>query len=81
MFIVKLFKLDPSSYRVKGCRVRTFKTLEDSEKFLVKEHWKIAWDNCDTELELKEFLNQNTLESIKDELYDTFEYEIEEQAA
>ena len=78
MFVVKLFKVDPSSFKIQGCKVNLFKTLEESKQFIVKKHYEIAFDNYDTDLELVEFLNENTFESLKDKFYDTFEFEIEE---
>jgi hypothetical protein len=78
MFVVKLFKLDPSSFKIKDVKVNVFKTLDESKKFIVEKHWEIDYDNCNTDLELDEFLNENTFESLKDKFYDTFEFEIEE---
>ena len=78
MFVVKLFSIDPSSFRMEGCEVNLFKTLERSKQFIMERHWVIAWENCDTDLELDEYLNEYTFEDIQDKLYDTFEYEIEE---
>jgi len=78
MFVVKLFKVDPSSFKIQGCKVNLFETLEESKQFIVKKHYEIAFDNCDTDLELDDFLNENTFESLRDRFYDTFEFEIEE---
>ena len=78
MFVVKLFKLDPSSYKIENVKVKLFKTLEESKRFIVEKHWEIDYDNCNTDLGLEEFLNENTFESLKDKFYDTFEFEIEE---
>lgn len=80
MFVVKLFNIDPSSYKIEGCEVYLFETLEESKRFIVEKHWEIDYDNCNTNLELDEFLKENTYESIQDKLYDTFEYEIEEHS-
>lgn len=79
MFVVKVYNLDPSSYKVKNVNVKVFNSLEESQKFIVEEHYKIAFDNDDTDLELDEFLNENSFDYIVDELYDTFEFEIIEE--
>ena len=78
MFVVKLFSIDPSSFRIGNCKVNVFNTLEESKKFIVEKHWEIDYDNEGTDLCLDEFLEENTFEDIQDKLYDTFEYEIEE---
>ena len=78
MFVVKLFKVDPSSFEVEDVKIEMFETLEESKKFIVKKHYEIDYDNCNTDLELDEFINENTFESLKDKFYDTFEFEIEE---
>jgi hypothetical protein len=56
-----------------------FDTLIESEKYIVKKHWEIDYDNDNTDLELSEFLEKFNLEDIQDKLYDTFEYEIIEE--
>jgi hypothetical protein len=76
MFVVKIYDLDCSSYKVNSVGVKTFNTLDESRKFIIEEYYKIAFDNEDTDLSLEEFLNENSLEDIKDKLYDTFDYEI-----
>ena len=76
MFVVKVYNLDPSSYKVKNVNVKVFNSLEESQRFIVEEHYKISFDNDDTDLELDEFLSKNSFDSIVDELYDTFEFEI-----
>ena len=76
MFVVKVYNLDPSSYKVKNVYVKVFNSLEESQRFIVEEHYKISFDNDDTDLELDEFLSENSFDSIVDELYDTFEFEI-----
>ena len=78
MFVVKLFELDSSSYKIENVKVKLFETLEESKRFIVEKHWEIDYDNCNTDLGLDEFLNENTFESLKDKFYDTFEFEIEE---
>jgi hypothetical protein len=78
MFVVKLFKVDPSSFKIKGCEVNLFNTLEESKRFIIEKHWLLDYDNYNTDLELGEFLEKNTFESLKDKFYDTFEFEIEE---
>ena len=79
MFVVKVYNLDPSSYKVKNVNVKVFNSLEESQRFIVEEHYKISFDNDDTDLELDEFLSENSFDSIVDELYDTFEFEIIEE--
>jgi hypothetical protein len=78
MFVVKIYDLDSSSYKIRDVKVKVFNTLEKSKKFVVKKHYEIDYDNCNTDLTLEEFLDKFSLEDIKDKLYDTFEYEIEE---
>ena len=34
MFVVKLFKVDPSSFKIQGCKVNLFETLEESKQFI-----------------------------------------------
>ena len=79
MFVVKVYNLDSSSYKVKNVYVKVFNSLEESQRFIVEEHYKISFDNDDTDLELDEFLSENSFDSIVDELYDTFEFEIIEE--
>jgi hypothetical protein len=78
MFIVKIYDLDSSSYKIRDVKVKTFNSLEESKKFIIGKHYEIDYDNCNTDLTLEEFLNKFSLEDIKDKLYDTFEFEIEE---
>jgi len=78
MFIVKIYDLDSSSYKIRDVKVKVFNTLEESKKFVVEKHYEIDWDNCNTDLEKDEYLDLFSLEDIQDKLYDTFEYEIEE---
>ena len=78
MFVVKIYDLDSSSYKIRDVKVKVFNSLEESKKFIVEKHYEIDWDNCNTELEKDEYLDLFSLEDIQDKLYDTFEYEIEE---
>jgi len=78
MFVVKIYDLDSSSYKIRDVKVKMFNSLEESKKFIVEKHYEIDWDNCNTDLEKDEYLNLFSLEDINDKLYDTFEYEIEE---
>ena len=78
MFVVKIYDLDSSSYKIRDVKVKVFNSLEESKKFIVEKHYEIDWDNCNTDLEKNEYLNLFSLEDIQDKLYDTFEYEIEE---
>jgi hypothetical protein len=78
MFVVKIYDLDSSSYKIRDIKVKVFNSLEESKKFIVEKHYEIDWDNCNTDLEKDEYLNLFSLEDINDKLYDTFEYEIEE---
>ena len=79
MFVVKIYDLDGSSFKINDVRVKVFKTLEESKKFVVEKHYEIDYDNCNTDLELDEYLEQFTLQDIQDKLYDTFDYEIIEE--
>jgi hypothetical protein len=79
MFIVKIYSLDCSSYKINDVEVKMFDTLIESEKYIVEKHWEIDYDNDNTDLELSEFLEKFNLEDIQDKLYDTFEYEIIEE--
>jgi hypothetical protein len=78
MFVVKIYDLDSSSYKIRDVKVKVFNSLEESKKFIVEKHYEIDWDNCNTDLEKDEYLDLFSLEDINDKLYDTFEYEIEE---
>jgi hypothetical protein len=78
MFVVKIYDLDCSSYKVNDVEVKVFDTLEESKKFIVEKHYEIDWDNCNTDLEKDEYLDLFSLEDIQDKLYDTFDYEIKE---
>jgi hypothetical protein len=78
MFVVKIYDLDSSSYKIRDVKVKVFDTLEESKKFIVEKHYEIDWDNCNTDLGKDEYLDLFSLEDIQDKLYDTFEYEIEE---
>jgi hypothetical protein len=79
MFIVKIYSLDCSSYKINDVEVKMFDTLIESEKYIVEKHWEIDYDNDNTDLELSEFLEKFNLEDIQDNLYDTFDYEIVEE--
>jgi hypothetical protein len=78
MFVVKIYDLDSSSYKIRDVKVKVFDTLEESKKFIVEKHYEIDWDNCNTDLEKDEYLDLFSLEDIQDKLYDTFDYEIKE---
>ncbi len=78
-WIVKFYNIEPSSYKVRGCDVKLFNTYEECVLFLLKEHYILLDENGDTDLTWEEFLEVNkTIEDISDEMYDTFEFEIEE---
>ena len=80
MFIVKLFNVDPSSFKTKGCKVSVFKSLNECKEFILKKHWKIDYDNMGTDLsydEYKLFYSYDMLYE-SDLFYDNFEFEIEE---
>jgi hypothetical protein len=78
-WIVKFYNIEPSSYKVRGCEVKLFNTYEECVLFLLKEHYILLDENGDTDLTWEEFLEVNkTIEDISDEMYDTFEFEIEE---
>jgi len=79
MFVVKIFRLDGSSYKINDVEVKLFNSLEESKKFVVKKHYEIDYDNVNTDLTLDEYLEKYSLEDIEDKLYDTFEYEIIEE--
>jgi hypothetical protein len=78
MFVVKIYDLDSSSYKIRDVKVKVFNSLEESKRFVVEKHYEIDWDNCNTDLEKDEYLDLFSLEDIQDKLYDTFDYEIEE---
>jgi hypothetical protein len=78
-WIVKFYNIDPSSYKVRGCEVKLFKTYDECVMFILREHWELLDENEDTDLTWEEFCEVNkTIKDIYDEMYDTFEYEIEE---
>ena len=79
MFVVKIFRLDCSSYKINDVEVKLFNSLEESKKFVVEKHYEIDYDNVNTDLTLDEYLEKYSLEDIEDKLYDTFEYEIIEE--
>ena len=79
MFVVKIFRLDGSSYKINDVEVKLFNSLEESKKFVVEKHYEIDYDNVNTDLTLDEYLEKYSLEDIEDKLYDTFEYEIIEE--
>ena len=79
MFVVKFYDIEPSSHKIRGCEAKLFKTYEDCVLFLLKEHYILLEENDYTELTLEEFLEENkTLNDIYDEMFEDFEYEIEE---
>jgi len=57
MFVVKIYDLDSSSYKIRDVKVKVFNSLEESKKFIVEKHYEIDWDNCNTDLEKDEYLN------------------------
>jgi hypothetical protein len=79
MFVVKIFRLDCSSYKINDVEIKLFNSLEESKKFVVEKHYEIDYDNVNTDLTLDEYLEKYSLEDIEDKLYDTFEYEIIEE--
>ena len=79
MFVVKFYDIDPSSKKIRDISVHLFKTYEECVLFLLKEHYILLEENDYTELTLEEFLSENkTLRDIYDEMFEDFEYEIEE---
>ena len=79
MWVVKFYDIDCSSWKMRGCDVHLFKTYDECVLFLLKEHYDLLEENGDTELTLEEFLEENkTLEDIYDEMFEGFEYDIEE---
>jgi hypothetical protein len=78
-WIVKFYDIEPSSHKLRGCEVKLFKTYEECVMFLLKEHWILLDENDDTDLTWEEFCKEyKTLEDIWDEMYEDFEYDIEE---
>jgi hypothetical protein len=79
VWIVKFYNIESSSFKIKGCDVHLFKTYDECVTFLLKEHWMLLDENGDTELSFEEFSQENkTLKDIWDEMFEGFEYEIEE---
>ena len=80
MFIVKLFNVDPSSFKTLGCKVSVFKSLNECKEFILEKHWEIDYENMGTDLSLDEFKLENSYDMLSenDLFYDNFEFEIEE---
>jgi len=78
MYLVKLFNIDPSSYKINDVDVFPFNSLKECKEFIVKKHWEIDYDNMGTDLDLKGFLNIWSYEDLINNnlFYDTFEFEI-----
>ena len=73
MFVVKIYDLDSSSYKIRDIKVKVFNSLEESKKFIVEKHYEIDWDNCKTDLEKDEYLDLFSVEDINDKVYDQFD--------
>jgi hypothetical protein len=81
MFVVKILRYDPSSYKLNDfIEVKVCNNLKESQKFVMEKHYEIAYDNCDTDLSLDQFLEETKFEDVYDNLYETFGFEIEEVA-
>ena len=80
MFIVKLFNVDPSSFKTEGCKVSIFESLNECKEFILEKHWEIDYDNCNNDLSFDEFKLENSYDELYENnlFYDNFEFEIEE---
>ena len=81
MFVVKILRYDSSSYKLNDfIEIKVCNNLIESQKFVMEKHYEIAYDNCDTDLSLDQFLEETKFEDVYDNLYETFGFEIEEVA-
>jgi hypothetical protein len=73
---LKIYRYDPSSYKLKDVKTKKYPSQEEAKQAAVAHNWQIAWDNGDTDLSKKEYINKYSWEDLDSLAYNTYGYEI-----
>jgi hypothetical protein len=74
--ITKIYHYDCSSFELLNINVIECKTKEECELMIIKHHYQIDYDNCNTELSEEEYIKKYKVSDLK--FYDNYDYEIVE---
>jgi hypothetical protein len=74
--VLKIYKYDPSSYKLEDVEVEEYPSQEEAKKAAVAYNWQIAWDNGDTDLSKEEYISKYSWDDLDNISYDTYGYEI-----
>ena len=72
--IVKIYHYDCSSFELEDVEVIECETKEECELEIVKHHYKIDYDNCNTDLTEEEYIKKYKVSDLK--FYENYDYEI-----
>jgi hypothetical protein len=72
--IVKIYNYDCSSFKLLDVDVIECKTKEECELQIIKHHYQIDYDNCNTELSEEEYINKYKINDLL--FYENYDYEI-----
>lgn len=74
MKVLKIYHYDCSSLKLLDVNVIKCNSKEECESEIIKHHYSIDYDNCNTDLTLEEYINKYKVSDL--ELYENYEYEI-----
>ena len=72
--IVKIYHYDCSSFKLLDVDVVECKTQEECELEIIKHHYQIDYDNCNTDLSEEEYIKKYKVSDLQ--FYENYDYEI-----
>lgn len=76
MIILNIYNYDVSSYELISVTSSAHSTIEEAKRAAVKHNWQIAWDNCDTDLTIEEYVDRYSWDDLDYLQYSNYGYEI-----
>jgi len=74
IMIVKIYHYDCSSFKLLDVNVVECKTKEECELEIIKHHYQIDYDNCNTDLSEEEYIKKYKVSDLQ--FYENYDYEI-----
>ena len=65
MNVLKIYKYDVSSLKLFDIEIEHYNSEEEAKKGALSHNWNIAYENCDTELSLEEYLEQFSWDDLE----------------
>lgn len=74
MKVLKIYDYDCSSFKLLDVHVIKCKSKEECELEIIKHHYYLDYDNCNTDLTLEEYIQKYKVSDLV--FYENYEYEI-----